>query len=211
MKNNTARSGAKTMLLSVLLSSPGPLILGLGLLAGRSSTQIADFVRRSAELLSIILSYIVYRMTTQNDICDEARKARLERDANAFCGAMMCLGGGIMLVLALFAGAEDKGNVVPGLIIALMGVIANTAFFLKYTRLNRQEPNAILRIQSRLYGAKALVDTGVTAALLTVALLPETRAAFLTDMLGSALVAVYLVVCGVRTIAESHNGHKRRP
>jgi len=204
MKDKTARSGARTLLLSVLMSAPGPLILGLGLLSGRSSTQIADFVRRTAELLAIILSYIVYRMTNGPDGCDEMRKAVLEKRVNLFTGAMMCLGGGIMLVLALFAGTEDKGNVVPGLIIALMGVIANTAFFAKYTRLNRQEPNAILRIQSRLYGAKALVDTGVTAALLTVALLPGTRAAALVDMLGSAMVAVYLIYCGVRTILESY-------
>ena len=40
------KSGERTLLLSVLMSSPGPLVVGLGLLSGRSSTQIADFVRR---------------------------------------------------------------------------------------------------------------------------------------------------------------------
>ena len=46
------KSGSRTFLMSVLMSSPGPLVVGLGLLAGRSSTQIADFVRRSSELLA---------------------------------------------------------------------------------------------------------------------------------------------------------------
>ena len=54
------KSGARTLLWSVLMSSPGPLVVGLGLLSGRSSTQIADFVRRSAELLAIIMSFIVF-------------------------------------------------------------------------------------------------------------------------------------------------------
>ena len=49
------KSGAKTLLWSVIMSSPGPLVVGLGLLAGSSATQIADFVRRSAELLAIIM------------------------------------------------------------------------------------------------------------------------------------------------------------
>ena len=56
---NDRKSGAKTLLWSIIMSSPGPLVVGLGLLAGRSSTQIADFVRRSAELLAIIMSFVV--------------------------------------------------------------------------------------------------------------------------------------------------------
>ena len=59
------KSGAKTLLWSIIMSCPGPLVVGLGLLAGRSSTQIADFVRRSAELLAIIMSFVVYRVVTK--------------------------------------------------------------------------------------------------------------------------------------------------
>ena len=68
---NIKKSGSRTLLWSVLMSSPGPLVVGLGLLAGRSSTQIADFVRRSAELLAIIMSFIVYKLTTKDGACDE--------------------------------------------------------------------------------------------------------------------------------------------
>ena len=53
------KSEKKTLLMSVLMSAPGPLIIGFGLLLGKSSTQIADFVRRSAELLGIIMAYVV--------------------------------------------------------------------------------------------------------------------------------------------------------
>ena len=75
-------SGSKTLLLSVLLSSPGPLVVGLGLLAGRSSTQLADFVRRSAELLAIIMAFVTYRLTTRDGETDLLRKAQI---AAAFC------------------------------------------------------------------------------------------------------------------------------
>ena len=203
MSDKTTKSGSRTLLLSVLMSSPGPLVVGLGLLAGRSSTQIADFVRRSAELLAIIMSFVVYRITTKEDICDEAKRARLEKRSNAFVGAMMCLGGSFMVLLAFLSDTTDKGNVIPGLAIAVLGVIANTAFWIKYTRLNRAQPNAILQVQSRLYRAKALVDSCVTVALLSVVIAPASPVSYWLDFTGSLIVAVYLIYCGVQTIWET--------
>ena len=203
MSDKTTKSGSRTLLLSVLMSAPGPLVVGLGLLAGRSSTQIADFVRRSAELLAIIMSFVVYRITTKEDTCDEAKRVKLERRSNTFVGAMMCLGGSFMVLLAFLSGNTDKGNVIPGLAIAVMGVIANTAFWIKYTRLNRAQPNAILQVQSRLYRAKALVDGCVTVALLSVVILPDSPVSYWLDFAGSLIVAVYLIYCGVQTIWET--------
>ena len=203
MSRENTKSGARTLLLSVLMSSPGPMVVGLGLMAGRSSTQIADFVRRSAELLAIIMSFVVYRITTKEDTCDEAKRAKLEHRSNAFVGAMMCLGGAFMVLLAFLSDNSDKGNVIPGLAIAVMGVIANTAFWIKYTRLNKAEPNAILQVQSRLYRAKALVDGCVTAALLSVVLLPGSPVSYWLDFAGSLIVALYLIYCGMQTILET--------
>ena len=196
------KSGARTLLTSVLMSAPEPLILGFGLLAGRSSTQIADFFRRSAELLAIIASYVVYLMTTKHDDSG-ARKAQLEKYSNAFVGAMMCLGGAVMIALALTAESGDKGSVIPALAIAVMGVIANTLFWRKYTRLNKAEPNAILAVQARLYRAKSLVDCCVTAALLAVAVAPASPVSGWLDMIGSVIVACYLIWCGVKTVWEA--------
>lgn len=201
-KDNTKKSGTKTLLWSVIMSAPGPLIIGLGLLVGRSSTQIADFVRRSSELLAIIMAYIIYKITTKDGVCDTARKEKLEKFSNLFVGAMMCLGGSLMLLLAFVSENEDKGNVIPGLAIALLGVIANTIFWRKYKRLNKQEPNAILAVQARLYHAKSLVDSCVTIALLSVALFPESPISYYLDLVGSVIVALYLIWCGIQTILE---------
>ena len=199
------KSGARTLLWSVLMSSPGPLVVGLGLLSGRSSTQIADFVRRSAELLAIIMSFIVYKLTTKDEVCNEEKKQKLERISNVFVGAMMCVGGIFMIILAFMTDNSDKGNVIPGLAIAVMGVIANSIFWRKYTHLNKIEPNAILMVQARLYRAKTLVDGCVTIALLSVVIAPGTRISLYLDFIGSLIVAIYLVWCGVRTIYETIN------
>ena len=196
------KSGTKTLLWSVIMSSPGPLVVGLGLLSGRSSTQIADFFRRSAELLAIIMSFVIYKVTTKDDVCDEARKQKLERMSNGFVGTMMCIGGLFMIFLTLMSDTTDKGNVIPGLAIAVMGVIANAIFWHKYTSLHRVEPNAILKVQARLYRAKTLVDGCVTIALLSVVMFPASQISFWFDFVGSLIVAAYLVWCGIHTIYE---------
>ena len=196
------KSGAKTLLMSIVMSAPGPLVVGLGLLSGRSSTQIADFVRRSAELLAIIMSFVVYTLIAKDQSSDVAKHRRLEQRSNIFVGLMMCIGGAIMAVLALVINSNDKGNVAPGLAIAVLGVIANSLFWIKYTRLNRAEQNAILAVQSRLYRAKTLVDFSVTVALTTVLIAPKSTLAFWLDMIGSLVVAVYLIWCGARTVYE---------
>ena len=116
--------------------------------------------------------------------------------------AVMCLSGAVMVLVALLGGSGDKGNVIPSLIVALLGLIANTLFWRKYTRLNRQAPNAIIAVQARLYRAKSLVDGCVTLALAAVALSPASPVAAWLDVGGTVVVAVYLVWCGLRTIRE---------
>ena len=206
MKNN-GKSGRNTLLWSVIMSSPGPLVVGIGLIMGRSSTQIADFVRRSAELLAIIVSYVVYQLTTRDGFTDMERKARLEKNTDLFVGGAMCLGGAMMLVLALLPSKGETGNVIPGLSIAILGVIANSIFWRRYSRLGKESNNSILLVQSRLYRAKTLVDICVTAALLSVTLLPGSQLSYWLDKAGSAVVAVYLICTGAKTISERLKTH----
>ncbi|MGI6238153.1 MAG: cation transporter [Christensenellales bacterium] len=192
------KSGARTLLASVILSAPGPIVVGAGLLVGRSTTQLADFLRRTAELVAIIVSFAIYRVTHGGARADAARKARLERIANRAVGAAMCLGGAAMLIVALFVGGGEKGNVIPGLVIAVLGVITNSWFWIRYRALDRAEADAILAAQARLYRAKALVDGCVTTALLAVAIAPDSAAARYMDIAGTAIVALYLFVSGLR-------------
>lgn len=194
------KSGERTLRASVILSSPGPIVVGIGLLLGRSSTQLADFIRRTAELVAIIVSWAVYSVTHKDPEAGAQRKIRLERIAGLCVGAAMCLGGAAMLLVAFLSAGGEKGNVIPGLVIAVLGVTTNSWFWLRYRRLDRTDPNAILAVQSRLYRAKALVDACVTIALATVAISPASAAAHYMDAAGSVVVAVYLIINGAITI-----------
>ena len=203
------KSGERTLLASVLLSSPGPIVMGVSLYFGRSSTQLADFIRRTAELVAIIASWIVYRILhkrseTEAANCelDSIHKNKLERIANLFVGAAMCLSGLVMIFIALFSSGNEKGNVIPGLVIAVLGVITNSWFWLRYSKLNREKPNVILAAQSKLYFAKSLVDTCVTIALIFVAVAPASQATLYVDLGGSIVVAIYLIINGVRQVRQ---------
>lgn len=197
------KSGKGTLLWSVIMSSPGPLVVGLGLIVGQSSTQIADFVRRSVELLAIVLSFAVYCLTTKNDYTDEEKKQRLESGTNIFVSIAMIISGAIMILLAFLSPSEEKGNVIPGLAIAILGVVANSIFYFRYRKLGNEENNAILKVQSKLYRAKTLVDCSVTIALLTVLLSESTAVAFYIDIVGTCVVSLYLIYTGVMSLRKA--------
>ena len=189
---------------SVIMSSPAPIVVGLSLINGHSSTQIADFLRRTSEFIAIVMSFIVYKITENDGICDCERKARLEKRTNVFVGILMCLCGAIMCAVAILNGAkEEKGSIIPSLVIASLSLISNSFFFVRYTALYRSKGNVILKTQSRLYRAKCLVDACVSAVLIVLLASPDSRFALWMDIIGSFAVAVYLVFCGIRTVRES--------
>ncbi len=208
VNNNDKRSGFKTLLLSVLLSSPGPLVLGIGLTIGQSSTQISDFTRRTAELLAIISSFVVYIFTTKDGEEDQVRKRKIECKSNIFVGIIMCISGASMILLTIISDNENKGNVAPAFVIALFGAITNTLFWRKYSKLHRENGNEILGVQARLYGAKSIVDVCVTLTLFIVTVMPGSKASVYFDIVGSILVSCYMIRSGIVTIRQGAKRYK---
>jgi divalent metal cation (Fe/Co/Zn/Cd) transporter len=171
--------------------------MGISLFVGRSSTQLADFIRRTAELLAIIVSLLVYKAVQEDTVVDKGRRMRLESLANQCVGSAMCLSGVTMVIVTLLSKTTEKGNVIPGLVIAALGVMTNGWFWLRYRRLNSEGPDAILMAQSKLYRAKTLVDTCVLLSLAFVAAAPTASMTLYVDMAGSTAVAAYLVFSGL--------------
>lgn len=200
---STEQTGARTLFMSLMLSSPGPIVVGIGLFVGNSSTQMADFVRRTAELFAIFVSYFIYRILHKEDSeVDNYRREKLERAANLCVGVTMCLSGLSMLLIALLGGSAEKGNVIPGLSIAFLGLATNSWFWFRYAKLSKQSGNAILTVQSYLYRAKSFVDACVFAVLLTVLIAPQSDLAQWADIGGSIIVSAYLIVNGINIIKK---------
>ena len=114
-----SKQGKKTMTLSLLIGIPGPIVTAIGMIIGKSTTQFADFIRRAIELLAIISSFIIYNKTTKDNHYNLEKKEKLEKVSNKVVAITMIICGLIMLILGLITQNEEKGNVIPGLIISI--------------------------------------------------------------------------------------------
>jgi hypothetical protein len=78
LSKRQATSRERTLLTALLLSVPGPLVVGLAAISGHSTTQLADFIRRSVELMALFLSWWVFRQLQRNTMLNSAEQSRLE-------------------------------------------------------------------------------------------------------------------------------------
>lgn len=185
----------KTFLASMLLSLWAPLATGIAVFMSRSVTQIADFIRRTVEFLVLLLSWLVFRYLTQGEEPDEKTKKRWEKIVNLGVAVALGLSGLIMLFLALFRLPNFKpgGNVIPGLVIAVLGFAVNLWFWQRYSAMERAGPCPVVGAQRQLYLAKIFVDICVILALATVAFIPAHAVTKHVDALGSVAVSLYLL------------------
>ena len=198
-------SRERTLLVALLLSMWAPLVTGIAVIMSTSTTQLADFIRRSAELVALFVSWYVFRYLARNRALDPSAKAGLEKISRLFVSAALGVSAIVMVVLALsrIGTFEPGGNVYPGLAIATLGLITNTWFWRRYTRLNLEQYSSIIDAQRQLYMAKTFVDLCVIAALGAVAIIPAQPATRYIDILGSLALAVYLLWSSYRTARQA--------
>lgn len=201
-----AASREKTLLLAVLLSMWAPLATGIAVILSSSTTQLADFIRRTVELMALVVSWWVFRHIERRRDLTPAEQARLERMAGLSVAAAMLCSAVVMVAVAAARAASfaPGGNVYPGLTIALLGLITNGWFWRRYVVMTREHYSPIIASQRRLYRAKAFVDACVIVALAAVAIGPAHPATRSVDILGSVAVAAYLLWSGLRTVREQY-------
>jgi Co/Zn/Cd efflux system component len=194
------RQRERTLAIALLLSLAAPFATGYAALISRSATQVADFVRRSVELVALATSWAVVRQRRRRPGLAAVQVRRLERRAALAVVAALAVSG---LVTLMVAGARARtlapgGDVRLGLLIAGLGLVTNAAFWRRYARLQRDMPNAVIEAQRRLYAAKVAADAVVVVALATVWLAPEHPLAGPVDLVGSLAVALYLLATALQ-------------
>lgn len=207
MKNLThhqIESRQKTLLTAMLLSMWAPLTTGWAVLLSHSTTQLADFIRRSVELLALFISWLVFVQLAKEPDRSYKERIKLEQIASLSVAVALISSGIVMLVLGIsrINSFSPGGNVYPGLAIASLGLIVNSWFWRRYATFHREEPNTLIQAQQQLYRAKAIVDLCVIIALAAVAINPTHSAAHYLDILGSILVALYLLGSGIRNLRD---------
>jgi divalent metal cation (Fe/Co/Zn/Cd) transporter len=191
----------RTLLVALLLSLWAPLVTGIAVLLSQSTTQLADFVRRSVELVALAVSWAVFRSLRRRPALDRERAARLEALATRVVAVALAVSGVVTLLLVAhrLRAFVPGGDVRLGLLIALLGLATNAVFWRRYAGMARERPDAIIDAQRRLYRAKVAVDACVIAALASVLIAPDHPATRLVDLAGSLAVALYLLATAFRT------------
>ncbi len=195
----------KTLVAALLLSMWAPLATGIAVILSQSTTQLADFIRRTVELLALFISWQVFRYTEKSEEVSPEQKIILEKFAGFSVTMALTLSGLTMFTVTVsrISTFEPGGNVYPGLIIAFLGLITNSWFWRRYTKMTRENFNAVIDAQRLMYRAKALVDFCVIVGLAAVAIAPTAPATPWVDALGSLAVAAYLVWSGIDTLRNT--------
>lgn len=204
----------RTLLVALLLSLWAPFATALAVALSDSTTQVADFVRRSAELVAVAVSWAIVRRLRRRGDLDAAQQAGLERAASRAVAAALAVSAAVMLLLAAgrLPAFEPGGDVRLGLAIAVLGLAVNGAFWRRFTRFARKRPGALIDAQRRLYRAKVAVDACVIAALATVLWAPGHPVTRWVDLGGSVAVALYLAWSAWRTLRTGGGtGHLSGP
>ena len=196
----------RILLTTLLYSAPGPFIVLLAAISSRSAMQMADCIRRSAEVVASFVAWLVFHKLKSKNVQTEEYRLHLERLANLavalaiiFSGLALCLVG----ITRLFANVENK-KPIAGLIIAGLGLIINIFFWYRYRKLSLEQNNAVLTAQEKLYRAKTSVDLCVTIALTAVVVASTHPATRYIDAFGSIGVAVYLLVNGISGLYKTN-------
>lgn len=204
LDNKQSSKREKTILTSLLFSTPGPIVTGIPATTSHSATQIADFLRRTAELVALFISWWIYRKLQRGIIPDDKYRARLEQMANlGVAGALICSGIAMLIVgvIRLFV-YKASGNVTMGFIIAVLGLLTNTWFWWRYSSMIQEKFDCVIEGQRKLYRAKAYVDFCVTIALALVMIVPNHPLTQYIDDLGCIIVAIYLLYNGWNMIQK---------
>ncbi len=198
----------RTLTLSVIFSALGPVVLLFALWMNTSTTQLADFLRRTAELSVLALALWTYKKLKKRTE-GQKRTARLEKNMYLASGGVLLLGGAFLTVVLVVNAVErsiPEGNVILGLSVASLGILFNGYFFIRYRLFHRSRPSAVMDTQGSIYQAKTFVDVNVVIALGAVLVFPGRMASFYVDIIGTGVIIAYMLYRGTHLLlaARAH-------
>ncbi len=194
----------RTLLYSCLLSGWAPLTTGYAALLGKSILLFGDFLRRTGELIGLLLAWHTARRINQGKIQD-SKQVQAAENRSSFIVALIMLFSSLIIGVASiqrFVNPQKTTNIFLGLFVAISGFLVNGYFFLRYTKLNNLKPGPILNSQRRLYYAKMFTDLAILITLILSRTLPAPFSLYM-DPIGSVGITILLFVSGLGTLRDA--------
>jgi divalent metal cation (Fe/Co/Zn/Cd) transporter len=195
----------KTMIIALILSMWGPIITGIAVTMNESTTQLADFVRRTVEFLVLVVSWQFYRYINTHQI-NIAKRFKLERFVKRAIALTMLISGVFLLLISIdkmINPVNPTGQIYLGLTIASLGFLVNGFLWRKYVHFNKQTPNTIIHAQVNLYQVKTIMDIFVIIALLSIPLFSYSKTSYWIDLVGTLFIIIYMIYTSYITFTKT--------
>ncbi len=205
-KTELKKKKGNTLKAAWILSLGAPLVTGIAFILGRTNILLADFFRRTAELLALFLSWVVFRKVAKGSNREyNYGYYKLEDVSSLFVGLIMIVSFVIILYSSLnrLLHPTPSGWLIPGLIIASLGFLVNGWFWQQNYRLNNRESTPVFEAQWRLYRAKTLIDFFIIITLIMDMTLSSNLWPIYIDFFASLVVACILLISGFHLFNRS--------
>ena len=186
----------RTLRAAWIVSSSAPLVTGYAFYQSGSVTVLADFFRRTLELMVLFSNWLIYKKILRS----ESGIKKLDTDKLENYAAR-----GVMVVMALsffviFFNAlgqlrdpQPIGQIWVAMTIGVLGLLVNGSFWWKNRSLAKREESSIFYAQWKLYRAKALMDGTLVIILTSGRILEGYHWARYIDPVGSIGISFFLL------------------
>jgi len=212
------REKERTLRAAWMISLAAPVTTLAAFILGGAAVQLADFLRRSSELVGLFFAWWTFRRTGGKSSA-EGITCRLEHITSLVIAAAMILS---FLLIAYstvqrLLDPQPLGMITPGLVIPIGGIAVNGWFWRRGSRLARRESSPVIESQWRLCRAKTVLDVCVLLTLVLTILMQELPASRYIDTVGSGIIGIFLLVSAWRighpaawALRTEHPGAHRR-
>ena len=200
VKQETQQDNEKTIKKALILGILSTTTTLITAIIGRSTTQIVDFIRRLMEMISTLVSLLLFRHNLK-----EVSQQKIEQNnkrVKVLINLTLIASGIMMIFIGIVKYRLGIGhkNVIPGFIVSLLGVILNFYFFLKYRSLLKVKYEPIIQSQYNLFKTKTIVDSCVMLTVGVMIVCPTFAYLDLLDFICSVVVSIVLCFQGIKNL-----------
>ncbi len=186
----------RTLRAAWIISSGAPLVTGFAFYLSGSVSVLADFFRRTLELMVLFSNWLIYKKILKSE---EAEKKIDTKKLEGYAAR------GVMVVMAIsffviFFNAvtqlkdpEPLGEIWAAMTIGILGIVVNGGFWWKNRSLAKKEESSIFFAQWKLYRAKSLMDITLIIILSSSRIFEDYPLSLYFDPVGSIIMSFFLL------------------
>ncbi len=193
---NIKKEKERTLRAAWIISAGAPFATGFAFYQSGSAAVLADFFRRTLELMVLFANWLIYKKILRGEKNIEKIDAE-KLEGYAARGVMVVMALSFLVIFFNAVGQlrepEPIGKIWAGMTIGILGLFVNGMFWRKNRSLAKREKSSMFFAQWKLYRAKALMDFILVTILSSSKLLEGYPLALYIDPIGSIGISFFLL------------------